>query len=185
VTEGAGPEPAPDRQDLARLFIAVVPPPEVVMAVTALPRPALPGARYARPEQTHVTLRFLGNAPIDAAVGALAAVQAPAPEAVVGPRTMRLGRQVVCLPVSGLDIVARAVAEATAHVGRPLEMRPFRGHLTVARLARPNAATWRELLDVPFEARFPVNEVLLVRSTLARHGARYDLVATHPLVAGL
>jgi 2'-5' RNA ligase len=38
---------------------------------------------------------------------------------------------------------------------------------------------------VPFEARFPVNEVLLVRSTLAEHGARYDTVATQPLVAGL
>lgn len=185
MTEGAGPAPAPDRPELARLFIAVVPPPEVVTAVTAMARPALPGARYARPEQTHVTLRFLGNAPIEEAIGALAAVRAPAATAVVGPRTTRLGRQVVCLPVSGLDTVARAVAEATAHVGRPLEKRPFRGHLTVARLARPNAATLRALLDVPFEARFPVNEVLLVRSTLSRHGDRYDPVATQPLVAGL
>ena len=45
----------------SRLFVAVVPPDDVLEAVAALPRPQEPGVRWTRPDTWHVTLRFLGD----------------------------------------------------------------------------------------------------------------------------
>ena len=61
-------------------------------------------------------------------------------EAAVGPVIETLSRQVVALPVAGLDDLAATVIEATHTLGRPPEDRPFRGHLTLARLARSDVA---------------------------------------------
>src|SRR5262245_40965961 len=77
------------------------------------------GVRWTTRAQWHVTLRFLGQAPLGAATEALAAVVATAASADVGPRLRRLGRGVLCLPVGGLGDLAGAVAAATGHVGRP------------------------------------------------------------------
>ena len=44
-----------------RLFVAAWPPPEVVASLAALPRPDVAGLRWTRPDQWHVTLRFLGH----------------------------------------------------------------------------------------------------------------------------
>jgi 2'-5' RNA ligase len=154
-----------------------------VAAIMALPRPSSTGVRYSRADQCHVTLRFLGNASIDAAVRALAQVLAPAVDATIGPKVVRLGRQVVCLPVSGLDVLAEAVVRSTGHVGRPPEQRPFRAHLTIARLGRSSPRVLANLLDVPLAAHFAVSEILLVRSTLDHRGARYDTLASRSLLA--
>ena len=46
---------------MARLFVAVRPPPEVVARLAAIDRPALPGVRWSVPEQRPVKLRPFGH----------------------------------------------------------------------------------------------------------------------------
>jgi 2'-5' RNA ligase len=135
-----------------------------------VPRPAEPGVRWVPPEQWHVTLRFLGEADEGAAIDALRSLRTEPATATIGPRVSRLGRLVVCLPVSGLDQLATAVAEATADVGEPPDRR-FSGHLSLARL-RHRAACG--VTGTPFHATFAVDRVALVRSTLDPAGARHE-----------
>jgi 2'-5' RNA ligase len=129
-----------------------------------------------------VTLRFLGEVEDPTVVvDALDGVDArgfAACEAAVGPVIETLSRQVVALPVAGLDDLAAAVIEATHALGRPPEDRPFRGHLTLARLARSARGSARRhaggIVGRPLSARFTVSDVRVVRSHLGRGGARYE-----------
>jgi 2'-5' RNA ligase len=172
-----------------RLFVAVWPPPEVLDVVRALPRVERPGVRWTRPDQWHVTLRFLGSVD-DAGVAAVAAALAtaaasvrPPVEASLGSAVARLGRGVVCIDVAGLAAVAAAVVEATAGFGRPPEDRPFHGHLTLARV-KPGTGGVRSLgvSGTPVAAPpWRVEAIDLVESQLHPHGARYRSVASFPL----
>lgn len=179
------PADAAARTDLvaARLFVAVWPPPGVVATLAALPRPVVPGVRWTTPDQWHVTLRFLGDAEPGPALDALVAIEPPGPAvAGVGPATGRLGRRVLHVPVSGLEVLAAATVAATAGVGRPPEDRAFAGHLTLAR-AGPTAGggVLTRLAGVPVDARFAVTELTLVCSHRGPAGARYEVVGRHPL----
>ena len=153
------------------------PPDDVLDMLEGLPRPALAGVRWTSRAQWHVTLRFVGDAEVDAVIAALGGVRAASTEAELAPRTQRLGRGVLCAPVSGLDDVAAAVVEATAGLGRPPDHRTFRGHITLARVegrARP------PLTDVPART-WTVATFALVRSHLGGGPARYETVAAWPL----
>lgn len=161
-----------------RLFVAAVPPPEVLDAIAGLDRPPEPGVRYTTRPQWHVTLRFLGRAPIDHALTALASVRAEAADAVLGPAVARLGRAVVVIPVAGLDPLAAAVVAATTAVGEPPDPRPFAGHLTVARLKNRPACG---VAGQSFAARFAVDRIHLIESHLDHAGARYEIRASHAL----
>ena len=85
-----------------RLFVAVRPPPEVIDVVAALPRPERHGVRWTRPDQWHVTLRFLGDVERSRARGrprsATGLAGAAAVEVTLGPTTERLGRAVLVVP---------------------------------------------------------------------------------------
>ena len=86
------------------------------------------------PEHWHVTLRFLGTVEVAPAVDALSPLAGtPGALAVVGATPVRLGREVIALPVDGLSRLAAAVDTAFAGLGRDPDHRPFRGHLTLAR----------------------------------------------------
>ena len=156
--------------------MAVTPPAAVLDAVAALPRPDRPGVRWTTRDQWHVTLRFLGDvedpAPVEAA---LRSAPLPAATMRVGPAVAALGRHVVVLPVEGIDELAKVVIEATARFGRPPEDRPFRGHLTLARVKRGSAA---RLAGAPLVADCRVDAVELFRSRLHPEGARYERLAT-------
>jgi len=167
---------------VSRLFVAA-PVPDGVrdLLATRLPRPEEPGVRWVPAHQWHVTLRFVGDldtADEAALVAALDRLAAPAAEARLGPRVSRLGRSVVCLPVSGLDELAGAVRDATAGIGEAPD-RPFVGHLTLARL-RDRAACG--VSGTAVDLGFDVNEVVLVRSTLGPGGATHEPV--HHLALG-
>jgi len=154
--------------------------------VASLERPESPVVRWTSAEAWHVTLRFLGGVAPDAVAGiggALGRLRSVGPVvAEVGPATRRLGRSVLVLPVAGLDEVAAAVDEALAGVGIARDDRPFRGHLTVAR-ARGRASLPRELAGAPLAARWVVDEVTLVESTLrGARGSRYTVLDRVPLV---
>jgi 2'-5' RNA ligase len=156
--------------DRARLFIAAWPPDAVLDALASLPRPVEPGVRYTTRDQWHVTLRFLGSCPLDDAIRAFRSIEAAPAVAEVGPAVSRLGRTVVVAPVRGLDVLAAAVESATAAVGEPPDPRPFRGHLTIARLRDRSAC---RVAGHRLTTTFPVDEIHLVRSVLGPTGATY------------
>ena len=163
--------------------MAVWPPDDVLGAVAALDRPDVPGLRWTRPEQWHVTLRFLGRVEtVDEAETALATVTAPPAIAAMGPAVGRFGQRVLHVPVDGLADVAGAVVAATVGVGEPPEDRPFAGHLTLARVARGAKVDLRPLAGQPVAGRWEVSELCLVESHLSPRGARYEVVSRFPLV---
>jgi 2'-5' RNA ligase len=173
---------------VSRLFVAVRPPAEVLDAVEALARPEQhdePGVRWVPREQWHVTVRFFGEADENQAAAALDEVGDRRPvgpiEATLGPQVSRLGRSVICLPAMGLEALATIVADATASVGEPPDPRPFHGHLTLGRMRHRGAC---RLTGQPLQARFPISEIELVRSTLGPAGARHEVIGRWPLAGG-
>ncbi|MGH9114506.1 MAG: RNA 2',3'-cyclic phosphodiesterase [Acidimicrobiales bacterium] len=168
-----------------RLFVAVWPPPALVEQLRSMQRPDLPGVRWTSDDQWHVTLRFLGTLDADSCEDLLGALGRVATECSPVEVTARraplgLGQAAWVLPVEGLDGLARAVAEATAGLGRPPDRRGYRCHLTLAR-AR-TAAALRALrrsgqpADPP-SAGWTVGEITLVQSDLRPSGARYEVVS--------
>ena len=125
-----------------------------------MPRPAIEGLRWTKPERLHVTLRFLGQCDEAGVQAALAAADLPEAQVTLGPRVNRLGRSVLMVPVQGLDDLAAAVEAAISQVGLPPPDHPFTGHLTVARFKRQPPAGYRPAL----EAAFAVTEIALVRT---------------------
>ena len=165
-----------------RLFVAVRPPPEVIEVVAALPRPERHGVRWTRPDQWHVTLRFLGDVersePVAAAL-ATGLAGAPAVEVALGPTTERLGRAVLMVPATGLDGLAARVLDATRD-GVPVadDAFGFHGHLTLARWPR-GVAGWA--IGEPVTATWTAQEVELVRSELGAGPVRHEVVDTFRL----
>jgi 2'-5' RNA ligase len=163
---------------MARLFVAVWPPEDVVDELCALHRKDRRGVRFVAPENWHVTLRFLGDANPDEAAAALDQLSAAPARARLGPAVDVLGERALVIPVAGLDELAGAVGRLTAAIGRP-ERRRFVGHLTIARLKAP---PWMPpTLGSLVSAEFDVREVALVQSRLERDGARYETVQTWAL----
>jgi RNA 2',3'-cyclic 3'-phosphodiesterase len=161
---------------LSRLFVAVLPPPEVLDQVAALERPAIEGLRWTPREQWHVTLRFLGEADAAPAAAALRGTGAARVRARLGPTVGRFDQRILHLPLSGLDDLARDVIAATAALGRPPDGRPFHGHLTLARVAKTATVDLRRLAGTPLEAEWDVEAFSLMESRLSPAGARYHLL---------
>ncbi|MGH3933830.1 MAG: RNA 2',3'-cyclic phosphodiesterase [Pseudonocardiaceae bacterium] len=127
-----------------RLFVALVPPGEVIdelKASTAPMRELVPGLRWTRPEQWHVTLAFLGEVGehvVDELTRRLSRAAARHP-----PLSLsfggggRFGHQVLWMGVrgdrDGLCRLADSVRAAARRSRLRLEQRPYRPHLTLAR----------------------------------------------------
>ena len=163
---------------MARLFVAVWPPEEILERVAAVPRPDVEGLRWTQPHQWHVTLRFLGRVDeVDDAVASLSGMGAAEPaEAELGPQVGHFGRRVLHVPVSGLDRLAGRVAAATAEVGEPPEDRPFAGHLTLARTSKSARVDLRRLAGGAIDGGWAVAELCLMESRVSAAGARYEEV---------
>lgn len=161
---------------MTRLFVALWPSDSALAALAALPAGDERDVRRVRPENWHVTLRFVGEAEVDELRWLLADAPLPRVTASLGPAIERLGRRQVVVPVDGIDELAHAIHRATIVVGERSE-RPFVGHLTIARL-RPGART--ALVGVPISATFDVDEIALVASDLTPDGPSYSTVATFP-----
>jgi RNA 2',3'-cyclic 3'-phosphodiesterase len=166
---------------MARLFIAVWPPEDVVADLMALRRKDQRGVRFLPPENWHVTLRFLGEAHADDVAEALDRTRLEACTAALGPGVDVLAERSLVLPVAGVDALAAAVAETTAAIGEPPRKR-FVGHLTLAKI-RPRSPM-PDLLGALVQASFEVDEIALVASTLRPEGARYETIGTWPATAG-
>jgi RNA 2',3'-cyclic 3'-phosphodiesterase len=160
---------------MARLFIAVWPPDEVAETLTALPRKDQRGVRFVRPENWHVTLRFIGGGDPQDVIEALDRVTFGPARARLGPAVDVIAERVLVVPVAGLEDIARAVTDRTKDIGRPPRKR-FVGHLTLARL-KPHARM-PHALGALVSAEFDVIEVALVQSRLDPQGARYETLHT-------
>ena len=182
---------------LGRAFVAVVPPADVLDAIetrVAPVRAAHDGLRWSRREQWHLTLRFLGPVPdVDGLIGtmrdSLGAVPPIDALALGGAGAFPSVRRasVVWLGVlEGIDAltrVAAAVESASVAAGFAPEPRPFRAHLTVARVPRPRdvAVAIGALGDDPIGRAWPVGDVVLVASDTRPTGAVYEEIDRVPL----
>ena len=178
-----------------RAFIAIDLPPNVkgalgdVAATLAgrVPRGALGTAavRWMRPEQMHLTLRFLGDTPADrlpalfAALDGLAADRAPfalhLTEVGCFPNTRR--PRVVWVGLGGaeqaLATLVAALEAALRPLGWPPEDKPFRAHLTLGRVKDERAAQGVEWAAAVPPLPVPVTAVHLIESQLRPDGPRY------------
>ena len=163
---------------MARLFIAVWPPEDVVAELMSLQRKDQRGVRFVPPDNWHITLRFLGDADPDRVIDALDGEPLRLAQARLGPAVDMLAERALVIPVNGLDDLAADVAGLTAKIGTPTRQRFF-GHLTLARV-KPNVAMPRTL-GTMVSAEFDVDEIALVQSRLDADGARYETLETWPL----
>jgi 2'-5' RNA ligase len=163
---------------VARLFVAARPPPATLDLIASLPRPDQPGVRWTSADQWHVTLLFLADAEVDVVSERLAGLDAPTAEARIS-GSATFGRHIGVLLVDGLGDLAHAVGH---QVGVAAD-RPFRGHLTLARThgrGKLRVPVPSAIGDSP-AAAFHVTQVELVRSELARDGARHTVELVVPL----
>jgi 2'-5' RNA ligase len=169
---------------VARLFVAVVPPGEVVASLTASVAPlrlAHPALRWVDPERWHITLAFLGGVPdgaradLDARLGRVARRHPPVDVALAVPG--RFGHRVLWISVHGrLTPLILGVRRAALRAGAPPpDDRSPRAHLTLARVPdKPDkpAADLRPLVDALAGIASPswrVAEIELVSSVLGPH----------------
>jgi len=182
-----------------RLFAAVDLPPLQRAAIERAIAPwheRLPKGRWVRPENWHVTLKFLGRT----YPRLVAWVHDRCREAASAIRPFRLeldglgvfprpsSARVLWVGLEDRDEGLRALAGALEErLGEefPTEKRPFSAHLTVARFQPP--APMRDAADDLAAARvdappFTVGELVLYRSHLSPRGARYEPLERFPLV---
>lgn len=172
-----------------RAFIAIHLPDEVKRALaeiaTELARRVESGAvRWVRPEQIHLTLRFLGDIPFEQVPAIGAAMDAAASTPAFAPHLSGTG----CFPnqrrprviwVGLVDEEARlATLKATldaglAPLGYPPEEKPFRAHLTLGRVKDERGVAGVEWsADVP-GLEVPVAAIHLIESQLRPDGPIY------------
>ena len=183
-------------QAAVRAFIAIALPDNIVRYVEALQnqlRAAGLKMNWVRPRNIHLTLRFLGDieqgqvAHVAAAMQSAALENAPFELAIQGmgvfptpkrPRVLWVG---VGGQTDGLLNLHRSLEDALAAAGIARETRPFKGHLTVARI-KGQAAPQKLIQAIEKGAQgtplpLPVNEVALFQSRLQPTGAVYTLLA--------
>lgn len=177
-----------------RCFVALPLPPSAVKALLPALR-ELEGAPDVRPvaaDRLHITLKFLGAVP-DQRLPALCAVlkavtPGRAPECRLGalgafpsPRAARVVWAGVEDEGACGEWLARADPEFERVLGAPLETRPFRPHITLARAAsrRGTAEIQRRLPQIPppRKVTWIAEEAVLFSSALGPGGARYSDLA--------
>ena len=162
-----------------RLFIAIRPSEDATTVLESLHRKSTPGARFVRPENWHVTVRFLGQTEPGDVIDAMHHVALSAATARLGPAVDVLHQRALIVPVSGVDLLSDAVGAATREVGEPVSRRSFFGHITVARLKR--GAAMPRILGEPLRAEWDVDQIELIVSRLRPDGARYETIHAWPL----
>lgn len=185
-----------------RLFVAVVPPPEVVehLAEFVEPRRSFPDEdlRWAAEENWHITLAFLGDVPDyktdDLADGLerVAGRQKPidlqlagagAFPGVADARVLWTG---VRDEAGALPQLASTTRGAANKAGVQVDGRKFTAHLTLARLGRPmDVVRWVRIFDGYEGPRWTAGGIELISSRLGQgpsRGAAYDTVGEWSLL---
>lgn len=176
-----------------RLFLAINPEPEVRRAVidaTSDLRAAAPTLNWMDESRVHLTLKFLGEQedgvvpPLAQALDRVAERHRPFTMHIadVGAFPNFRRARVVWMGVerdARLELLHHDVEIACESLGFPLEGRPFRPHVTLARVReRTEEDELRRLSRackrVAFDCETDVRTIDLMRSTPGRAGSRYD-----------
>lgn len=202
MTEFPSPEAAETEAPL-RLFTAIDFPPDVVSGIgdllTRLQKGAIfTGAHPAwiKAENVHITLVFLGRqeqqrvARITESMNLAAGTAAPFRLRLGGlhlfpnprePKVISLG---ISGDLKGLSALREELASRLRQQGFPVESRPFRPHITLARIkSMKGLAGLRSLVAshrLMEAGEFQVERITLYRSTLTRTGSIYDLLHQAP-----
>ena len=184
-----------------RMFVACELPDELIEALrrvqSDLRRHTGDGLRWVRPEGIHLTLKFLGDVEMTRLEEVKTALAGAIRPFSVSLRPSRLGGfggrrlRVVWVgldgDVDGLSELAESIVAVLAPLGFPSEDRPFRPHLTLARVPDRVANEERHQLSALVEAhQLPdlpvavVSQVSLIQSTLGPGGAKYRTISTYP-----
>lgn len=179
---------------MPRLFTAIELPEDVRGELHRLHQP-LPGARWLKAEDYHLTLRFAGD--IDNGLARefsanLAEIEADAFEIRIsgvgafGGNSPHIVYASVA-PSPELEALARAHERSARNAGLPAEKRPFRPHVTLARLKYSNAeAVARYLTRYSGYRSEPifVPSFALMSSRPLTGGGPYGVVESFPLRGG-
>ncbi len=173
-------------RELRRLFVGVPLPAALEPTVTAVQESLqIPGLKLVRRGQMHVTIAFLGEVGCEASATATRVVSER--DGSMGGVALLGG--IVLLPAARrARVVALAIDDAEGVLGTlsteitgelveagamVAERRPFRPHLTIARLRKPGNV--HQKYDSRSE-RFAIRSVCLYRSTLTHEGAEYEVL---------
>lgn len=191
-----------------RAFVAIELPPELTGALSTLQQGLKQkllslggdaGIKWARPEATHLTIRFLGSIDedlIDDISGELDTVcsQTPSLEITVegvggfpsleSPRVVWAGIK----DNEALSVLHEKLEDALEGLGFERETRPFRAHLTLCRIKDKSAAQrFGEAAAEGFETginhSFIAGEIVLYKSELRAAGAVYTALKRSALKA--
>ena len=183
-----------------RLFVAITPPPEVLedLADHLEPRvEAGPDIRWTDPDQWHITLSFMAEAPdwvLDDLLERLtrtAARHPPLGLSLLGAgafpnayraRVLWAG---VADPDGGLGPLAHGIRNACNKAGATPEGARFHPHVTLGRFRRPTEATrWIRALDAYASPEWRARTVSVIESRLGEgrgRRPRYEVLAELPL----
>jgi len=177
---------------MLRLFLAVDLPDRVRQEVVALCT-QVTGARWVKPHQLHITLRFMGQTPDDTLAelcDRLARVQVPAfTLALRGAGVFPAGAsarraRVLWLGLDPADPFADLKHAIDACLGPDTERSNFSPHLTLARFTNSPDPTLTQFLarhQAYRSAPWTVTCFHLYKSTLSSSGAVHEVVTTYPL----
>ena len=179
---------------MPRLFAGIELPEDIKDQLSDLARP-LPGAKWVDDDDLHLTLRFAGD--IEGRVARdftelLAEIEADAFELRLDGLGTFGGHEprVIWAGVSQspqLEALARACDRAARNAGLPADLKPFKAHVTLARLrGTPPEVVARALQQIgAFRTEpFSVSAFVLFSSRPKVGGGPYVVEATYPLRGG-
>lgn len=183
------------------MFVAAGLPDEIRTRLSAMKERLEPLSlpiRWVRPEGIHLTLKFLGEVPVDRVArieGALRGTGRCRPHDVevrgIGTFPERGRPRVIWAGLSGdvAEVVrlASSIEAALEQAGLPRETREFRAHLTLGRFREPPQGDWRSALDRHADeafGTFRIDAFALYESVLQQGGARYRVVSRFAIDGG-
>jgi 2'-5' RNA ligase len=159
------------------------------------------GFRPVKPENIHLTLKFLGEIDqsqankISLALAELSSKCNPFSARLKGigafpswknhPRVIWVGAE----PLEPLRLIFQGIDQVLTRLGIASDRKPFSPHLTLARISFVNPGTEqaiRQLQNLPHEPEFgelTVDRINLYRSVLLPGGPVYSILSNHPFSA--
>lgn len=177
--------------DALRLFVAIAVPPEVLEILIDIQNRFKNldlDAKWVKPENMHLTLKFLGKtSKVSQIKQGLAKALSNEPEFTLSlggtkvfpdikrPRVLGVGLHSACEPLAQLH---KNVEGHLAPLGFPPESRPFSPHWTLARIksGKNKKLLAQQLNIIGHVASFKVKSVRLYQSRLTPEGAKYTVL---------
>lgn len=157
------------------------------------------GIRWTKPDNLHITLQFLPTLNTkdlprlienvrhqlarpfkcrSATFGSLRVFPDP-----YRPRVIVLE----ILPQDDLAVLSKLIGVGIEATHYPIESRPYRAHLTLGRIRRPQDLNLNLLstMEIPKNEKIEVNEVVLFRSVPQPEGSEYTVLAKMPMCSSV